>query len=128
MLFPLRKMNYETLLDDTRLLIARYKPQVVIIDADTERKQAEADRRNQRQQQQAEERQRIQESRLNILLTAIRDNGGSISRKQLTEILAKKFDVERTTVSKFITAQIEAKAFFEVDKMIHASDELALAF
>jgi uncharacterized membrane protein len=32
MLFPLRKMNYETLLSDTRLLIAHYRPQVVIID------------------------------------------------------------------------------------------------
>jgi len=32
MLFPLRKMNYETLLGDTRLLVARHQPEVVIID------------------------------------------------------------------------------------------------
>ena len=128
MLFPLRKMNYETLLDDTRLLIARYKPQVVIIYADTERKQAEADRRNQRQQQQAEERQRIQESRLNILLTAIRDNGGSISRKQLTAILSKKFDVKRNTISGYISQWINDGSVLEVNGVIHASDKTALAF
>ena len=31
-LYPLRRMNYETLMDDTRLLIGRHQPQVVIID------------------------------------------------------------------------------------------------
>lgn len=31
-LYPLRKMNYETLMDDTRLLIDEHQPQVVIID------------------------------------------------------------------------------------------------
>lgn len=31
-LYPLRKMNYETLMDDTRLLIDKHQPQVVIID------------------------------------------------------------------------------------------------
>ncbi len=31
-LYPLRRMNYETLMDDTRLLIGRHRPQVVIID------------------------------------------------------------------------------------------------
>jgi len=59
---------------------------------------------------------------------AIRDYGGSISRKQLTEILMKKFEVERTTVSRFLTVQIEAKALYEVGKIIHVSDDHALAF
>ena len=31
-LYPLRKMNYETLMDDTKLLIDLYQPKVVIID------------------------------------------------------------------------------------------------
>ncbi len=31
-LFPLRKMNYETLLGDTRMLIERVQPQVVLVD------------------------------------------------------------------------------------------------
>ena len=58
----------------------------------------------------------------------IRDHGGSISRKQLTEILVKKFEVERTTISRFLAAHIEAKALYEVNKIIYASDDLALAF
>ena len=69
-----------------------------------------------------------QKERLDYALMCIRDHGGSISRKQLTEILVKKFEVERTTISRFLAAQIEAKALYEVNKMIHASDETALAF
>ena len=85
-----------------------------IIDADEQRRQEAA----------AEK----QKERLDYALMCIRDNGGSISRKQLTEILIKKFELERTTISRFLTTQIEAKALYEVNKMIHASDETALAF
>ena len=69
-----------------------------------------------------------QKERLDYALMCIRDHGGSISRKQLTEILVKKFEVERTTISRFLAAQIEAKALYEVNKIIYASDDLALAF
>ena len=228
MLFPLRKMNYETLLDDTRLLIGQYQPQVVIIDgvvefvasfndevmsrqlihdllvlceekhcsivnvlhenkaaddknmrghlgtvlsqaagtvlecnkskqgiitvtcsdprhgstppwsfrfdadgnivdADAERKQAEAERREHRQQQQAEERQRTHESRLNIVLTAIRDNGGSIERKQLTMMLMEKAGIAHSTASAFIKSQI-GDTLYDINGRIHSSPEVALAF
>ena len=56
----------------------------------------------------------------------IRDHGGCISRKQLTEILLKKFDLERDTISKFISSQIAEKKLYEVGKNIGSSPELTL--
>jgi hypothetical protein len=99
-----------------------------IVDADEQRRQALEQRRIDLQQRRQEAQAEKLKERLDYTLMCIRDNGGSISRKQLTEILVKKFEVERTTISRFLTAQIEAKALYEVNKMIHASDETALAF
>ena len=57
-----------------------------------------------------------------------RDNGGSMSRKQLTEILVKKFEVGRNTVYKFLNRQIAEKTLYAADKNITVSPETALAF
>ena len=99
-----------------------------IVDADERRRQYLEQRKAEMQQKRQEETERKQKERLDYALLCIRDNGGCISRKQLTEILVKKFELERTTVSKFISSQVEAKALYEVDKMIHASDEMAWDF
>ena len=95
-----------------------------ILDADEQRKQVLEQRRAELQQKRQDAVAEKQKERLDYALQAIRDNGGCISRKQLTEILVKKFELERTTVSRFIARQIEVEAFYEVDKMIHASDTL----
>jgi PAS domain-containing protein len=99
-----------------------------IVDADERRRQALEQHRADLQQKRQEATEQKQKERLDYALMCIRDHGGSISRKQLTEILVKKFEVERTTVSRFLTTQIDAKALYEVNKMIQASDDLALAF
>ena len=99
-----------------------------IVEADERRRQALEQHRADLQQKRQEATEQKQKERLDYALMCIRDHGGSISRKQLTEILVKKFEVERTTVSRFLTTQIEAKALYEVNKMIQASDDLALAF
>lgn len=228
MLFPLRKMNYETLLGDTQLLITHYEPQVVIIDgvvdfvasfndevmsrqlihdllvlceeqhcaivnvlhenksaddknmrghlgtvlsqaagtvlecnksrqgiitvscsdprhgstppwsfrfdedgnivdADAERKAAETDRHEKRNQQQEEERKRKHDERLNIVLTTIRDHGGSMERKQLTEVLMEKAGVSHSTASNFIKQEI-GSTLYDVNGRIQASPEVALPF
>ena len=100
----------------------------LIVDADERRRQLQEQRRQDLQQRRQEANAEKQKERLDYALLCIRDNGGSISRKQLTEILVKKFELERTTVSRFLAAQIEAKALYEVHKMIHASAETALPF
>ena len=99
-----------------------------IIDADEQRRQALEQRRLDLQQRRQEAQAEKQKERLDYALLAIRDNGGSISRKQLTEILVKKFELERNTVSKFITSQIAEKMLYEADKNITATPETALPF
>ncbi len=99
-----------------------------IVDADAERQQQLEKRRQDLAQRRQEASQQKMKERLDYALMCIRDHGGSISRKQLTEILIRKFALERSTVSKFIAAQVEAKTLYEADKNITASPETALAF
>lgn len=228
MLFPLRKMSYDTLLGDTRLLIARYQPQVVIIDgiveyvasfndevmsrqlihdllvlceeqhcaivnvlhenksvddrnmrghlgtvlsqaagtvlecnkskqdiitvscsdprhgctppwsfrfdadgnivdADAERQQTDEQRREQRLQQQKEKSERVTNERLDILRSAIQDNGGSMVRKQLTDILMEKGGISHSTASEFIRKQI-GTTLYDVNGRIQSSPEPILPF
>ena len=100
----------------------------LIVDADERRRQLQEQRRQDLQQRRQEANAEKQKERLDYALLCIRDNGGSISRKQLTEILVKKFELERNTVSKFITAQIAEKTLYEVDKNISASPDMVLPF
>ena len=66
--------------------------------------------------------------RLDYALMCIRDHGGSISRKQLTEILIRKFDISRQTVSGIISDWIKDGKVYESNGNILASPETALAF
>ena len=206
-LFPLRKMNYETLLGDTRMLIERVHPQVVLIDGvvdyvasfndevlsrqlihelmmlaqkhhcaivcvlhenkasddenmrghlgtvlaqkagtvlqchkskqgiitvscpdsrhgampewsicydaqghmhdadEMHRQEVEREKMSKKERQQLEKEQREKE-RVDMALTAVRDAGGCLSRKELTEKLIDLFGVKRPTVATFITGQL----------------------
>lgn len=66
--------------------------------------------------------------RLDYALLCIRDNGGSISRKQLTAILISKFNLQRQTVSSIISQWLKDGLVLEINGNIHASEETALAF
>lgn len=206
-LFPLRKMNYETLLGDTRMLIERVHPQVVLVDGvvdyvasfndevlsrqlihelmmlaqehhcaivcvlhenkasddenmrghlgtvlaqkagtvlqchkskqgiisvscpdsrhgampewsicydaegrlhdadEQHRLEVERERMSKKERQQLEKEQR-EKDRVDMMLTAVRESGGCISRKELTERLVDLFGVKRPTVATFITSQL----------------------
>ena len=99
-----------------------------IIDADEQRRQALEQRRIDLQQRRQEAAAEKQKERLDYALMCIRDNGGSISRKQLTEILIKKFELKRPTVASLISQWVKDTSVIEVNGMIHASNETALAF
>ena len=66
--------------------------------------------------------------RLDYALLCIRDNGGSISRKQLTAILISKFNLQRQTVSSIISQWLKDGLVLEINGYTHASEETALAF
>ena len=98
-----------------------------IIDADEQRRQALEQHRIDIQQRRQEANAQKQKERLDYALLCIRDNGGSISRKQLTEILIKKFELSRTTVTTFISGLI-GSSLYEVNGMLQSSPDSALPF
>ena len=99
-----------------------------IADADERHRQALEQRRIDLQQRRQEAQAEKQKERLDYALLAIRDHGGSISRKQLTEILVKKFEVSRQTISGIISGWLNDKLLFESDGNIQSSPDIALAF
>lgn len=99
-----------------------------IVDADEQRRQIREQKKADQQQRRLEAAAEKQKERLDYALLAIRDNGGSMSRKQLTAILSKKFDVKRNTISGYISQWINDGSVLEVNGYIHASDKTALAF
>ena len=98
-----------------------------IVDADERRRQALEQRRQDLQQKRQEAAAEKQKERLDYALLCIRDNGGIISRKQLTEILVKKFELKRASIANFISRNI-GESFIEENGMIRATDDAAMAF
>ena len=93
-------------------------------------------RRLQLEQRKAEQLQKRQEAiekenqeRLQKCLTILRDKGGAVSRKQLTEILVKVLERKRPTVASYISKWLKDKTIFEDSNgLIQASEEFALPF
>lgn len=98
-----------------------------IVDADEQRQQFIEKRKAEQQQKRREETERKQKERLDYALKCIDDYGGSISKKQLSEILISKFGLERTTISKFIKSCI-GSAFYEVNGMIQLTPDNVIPF
>jgi len=59
-------------------------------------------------------------------LRIIREKGGVVSRKQLTEILVNVFKRERSTIASRITGRLKDKAIVDVDGMIQDSNNMLL--
>ena len=97
-----------------------------ILDADEQRKQVLEQRRAELQQKRQEAKAEKDKNRLEVCLSIVRNYGGTISRKQLMEEMMKELKLDRSTISKFITSQVEANLLFEVDKNISSSPELTL--
>ncbi len=98
-----------------------------IVDADEQRRQLIEQRRANQQQKRQEKAEADKQERLNHCLRVLRDKGGVMSRKQLTEILTRVFDRKRTTVTDYISGWLKEKSIFEDSNgLIHASDELSL--
>ena len=95
-----------------------------ILDADERRRQVIEQHRAELQQKRQEAANEKQKERLDYTLQVIRDYGGSISRKQLTEILVKKFENRRQTISGFISQWIKDKSLFEMNAVISDSDKM----
>ena len=100
-----------------------------IVDADQQRRQLLEKRRQEVERRRLEATAAKQKERLDQCLRVIRDKGGLVSRSQLTVILVKVLGLDRSTVSKFITSQVNAGRLHEdKKKMICDAEESAIPF
>lgn len=99
-----------------------------IIDADEQRRQLLEQRKAEQLQKRQEAIDKEKQERLEKCLRVLTDKGGTVSRKQLTEILIKVFERERSTVSSYISKWLKDGSLFEVNGMIQVSNDLALPF
>ena len=100
-----------------------------IVDATEQRKLQLEQRKAEQQQKRQEALEKEKQERLQKCLTILRDKGGAVSRKQLTEILVKVFVRKRPTVASYISEWLKEAAIFEDSNgLIQASKEFALPF
>jgi RecA-family ATPase len=100
-----------------------------IVDATEQRKLQLEQRKAEQQLKRQEALEKEKQERLQKCLTILRDKGGAISRKQLTEILVKVLDRKRPTVASYISEWLKDKSIFEDSNgLIQASSEFALPF
>jgi uncharacterized membrane protein len=99
-----------------------------IIDADERMQQVREQHKAELAQRRQETNEQKVKERTELALTIIRDNGGYISRKELIAKMEKRTELDRTTISKFLTEQIKKRVLFENKKMITASEEYAIPF
>lgn len=99
-----------------------------IVDADEQRRQLLEQRKAEQLQKRQEAIDKEKKERLEKCLRILTDNGGVVSRKQLTEILVKVFDRKRPTVSSYISEWLKDGSVVEVNGMIQVSNDLALPF
>lgn len=100
----------------------------LIVDADEQRRQFLEQRRIDQQQKRREDTERKQKERLEMCLEIIRRSGGYVTRSVLAENLAETANIDRTTASKYITAQVKDGVLFEAHKIISDKQETIIPF
>ena len=99
-----------------------------IVDADEQRQQFLEQRRAEQQQRRKEVLEGEKKERLDTCFKVINDKGGSITRKQLTEVLVNMLKRKRPTVASYITEWINEHQIFEADGIITLSAENLIPF
>ena len=97
-----------------------------IVDADAQRRQLQEQRRAEQLQRRQETLEKEKKARIEQCLRILRDKGGAVSRKQLTEILVKVLERKRPTVSTYISEWLKEKAIVETDGMIQDPNNMLL--
>lgn len=98
-----------------------------LVDADAKlREEQQADREKKVAKKKAAEELKFQ-TRLDLALRFINENGGSILKSELSNKMAVKMGRDRTTVGRYLKALIEAGKLFETNKVITATSQTMLA-
>lgn len=98
-----------------------------IVDADAQMQQQRQQHRAELQQRRQEANEQKVKERTELALTIIRDNGGYISRKELTEKLMERTGLKRTTVSSFVSSLL-GQVLYDADGIIQSTPEAAIPF
>ncbi|MBQ7741583.1 MAG: AAA family ATPase [Bacteroidaceae bacterium] len=98
-----------------------------IVDADEMRRQLLEQRKAEQQQKRQEAIDKEKQQKLEQCLRVLRDKGGILPRKQLTEILMKVFDRQRPTVASYISEWVKGGHVFEADGSIMLSQDMTLS-
>lgn len=99
-----------------------------IVDADDQRRILQEQRKADQQQKRREEAEKQKQLRLDQCLRVLKENGGAVSRKFLTENLGKVLDRERSTVSSYISEWIKDGVVLEENGVIKLPNEQTLPF
>lgn len=99
-----------------------------IVDADEQRQQFIEQRKADQQQKRKEETERKQKERLDYALKCIDDYGGSINKKQLIEIMMKKFELKRPSISNHLSMWINDHRIYDVNGMIQITPDNVIPF
>lgn len=97
-----------------------------LVDADEQRAELARQKAEELKAERDRKSQEQKEERKQKMLTIVKNNGGSISRSSLTDLLEKEFSVSRKTVSPLITAWVEDGTVYEVDRMIQTTPQVTL--
>lgn len=97
-----------------------------IVDADELHRQLQEQRKAEQLQRRQETLEKEKKARLEQCLRIIRDKGGFVSRKQLTEILVKVLERKRPTVATYISEWLKDNAVVEIDGMIQDPNNMLL--
>ena len=99
-----------------------------IVDADDQRRILQEQRKADQQQKRREVAEKQKQLRLDQCLRVLKENGGAVSRKFLTENLGKVLDRERPTVSSYISEWIKDGVVLEENGVIKLPNEQTLPF
>ena len=106
----------------------RFDSDGYIIDADLLRlQQKQAEREEKAAKRQAAQEQMIQQ-RLDIAQRIITERGGSIPRNELTKLMVEQIQLDRSTVSRFISKMVTDSKLFEANKTITLTAQTACPF
>ena len=97
-----------------------------IVDADAQRRQLQEQRKAEQLQRRQDALEKEKKARLEQCLRILRDKGGVVSRRQLTEILVKVLERKRPTVSTYISEWLKENAIVEIDGMIQDPNNMLL--
>lgn len=104
-----------------------FNQQSNIVDADQQREQWLEQRKADQLQKRREENERKQKERLDYAVGIINSNGGSMSRKELTEKLCQRFELKRPSVASIISLWLKDEALHEFNGIVQTSPEQTLS-